>query len=397
MNLEKEQKDYYKKKLEERAESNSSEIAVVQDDDIEDSMPDLCAIKNEPQIAMPNISNSVTSSAKKRKSSAEPNSRSIFLPLEFKSTARSGDDIESLNRNLYDEYCYAMNRDSALTFKRAVSEVSGNIKTCINNSYDSQFDIRLYGIRAIEFLYTHLLTPPSKLDIEDLELVSHKIQEIFGSSIKCVQFQLVSLEGKVFNSRTMDSSKIFDCEKILAYSIKFHDFDTMHTGHEVWLVQHFEKGPGESLWFQGKSHRSYEDAYNLAILSFINFKIPEIDQSRNKLLNEVDLYFLKKTIWREMRVQLDFEEETLEEFDNTIEIEIFCTLTSLYDDEIFLTEKASYSIRKNASEVSRQYAINAAKKKVENKVETKFFEEVFGVDGPTAFMVDQLGRPVEEN
>ena len=84
------------------------------------------------------------------------------------------------------------------------------------------------------------------------------------------------------------------------------DSNTIFTGFEVWLVQDFEKGPGESLWLQGKSHR-YLDAYHFAILNFINLKIPEIDLSKNKLLNEVDLYFLRKKIMLEMGIRLNFE------------------------------------------------------------------------------------------
>ena len=171
------------------------------------------------------------------------------------------------------------------------------------------------------------------------------------------------------------------------------DSNTIFTGFEVWLVQDFDKGPGESLWFQGKSHRSYEDAYHFAILNFINLKIPEIDLSKNKLLNEFDLYFLRKKIMLEMGIRLNFEKIPIGN-----RVDVVCTLTSLYREDISITVTYStVSMRKNAGKVSRQNAINATKKEAEKKAEIKLFEEVFGADGPTAFMVDQLGRPVEEN
>ena len=145
------------------------------------------------------------------------------------------------------------------------------------------------------------------------------------------------------------------------------DSNTIFTGFEVWLVQDFDKGPGESLWFQGKSHR-YLDAYHFAVLNFINLKIPEIDLSKNKLLNEFDLYFLRKKIMLEMGIRLNFEKIPIGN-----RVDVVCTLTSLYREDISITVTYStVSMRKNAGKVSRQNAINATKKEAEKRPKKRY-------------------------
>ena len=144
------------------------------------------------------------------------------------------------------------------------------------------------------------------------------------------------------------------------------------------------------MWFRGQSYRSREDAYDLAVLNLINFKIPKVDRSKNKSLDAVDLHLLRNAIICSFSKGLEFEEE-----EDGNKIEVTCNLIMTVND--FTKHVKTASLRKNASEASKRNAIDEAKEKAKKKAEAEFFEYVFDEDEPTAFTVDQFGRPVEEN
>ena len=161
-------------------------------------------------------------------------------------------------------------------------------------------------------------------------------------------------------------------------------------GFETWLVQDFKNGPGKSLWFRGQSYESSEDAYDLAVLNFINFKIPKVDSSKNKSLDAVDLHLLRNSVICAFSEGLEFEEQV-----DGNKIEVTCNLKMTVND--FTKHVKTASLRKNVSEATKRNAIHEAKEKAKKKAEEAFFEYLFDGDELTAFTVDQFGRPVEEN
>ena len=171
---------------------------------------------------------------------------------------------------------------------------------------------------------------------------------------------------------------------------KNYPMNTLTQGFESWLVQDFENGPGKSIWIRGQSYKSAGHASNLAMLNFINFKLPQVDSSTNKLLDAVDLHLLRNSILWTLSTGLEFDEE-----ENGNRIEVTCTLKT--NDKDFTKHVKTATLRKNVSEASKRNAIHEAKEKAKKKAEEAFFEYLFDGDEPTAFTVDQFGRPVEEN
>ena len=150
---------------------------------------------------MPNTPNSNSSLAKKRKLPAEPNnSNPNYLPLEFNSTKRSGDNLEALNNQLYREYCEVIN-DADLSTGKAVSELCSRITTCMYARYYPDLEIRCLGMEAIKD-WSIFGAPesmlPIKLDIKALESFSSEIAKSFEYCADVVQFDMVSLKGRVF-------------------------------------------------------------------------------------------------------------------------------------------------------------------------------------------------------
>ena len=163
------------------------------------------------------------------------------------------------------------------------------------------------------------------------------------------------------------------------------------SGYVIWLVQDFLKGPNESAWFKGESYKDYGDAYYLAILKLMNFKIPEVDPIKNRLLNSVDLFFLRKAIIHALEIKRSF---------STTKIggkcdagyEAICTLTSDAECNYYSSSSLSFS-GKNRAISGRNQAIERA----QNIAETRFFKKIFDIDEPEEFTVDELGRPVYQN
>ena len=108
------------------------------------------------------------------------------------------------------------------------------------------------------------------------------------------------------------------------------------------------------------------------------------------LLDDVGLLFLRNSILWEFFDGLAYDEE-----EDGNKIEVACTLDMVVEQ--FTQSAKTVSLGQNASEVSKRNAINVAKEKAKKKAEEAFFEHLFDEDEPTAFTVDQLGRPVEEN
>ena len=112
------------------------------------------------------------------------------------------------------------------------------------------------------------------------------------------------------------------------------------------------------------------------------------------LLDDVGLHFLRNSILWEFFNSLEFDER-----EDGNKIEVTCTLNmdvGNYPKEYEGCAK-TVSLRQNASEASKRNAIDVAKEKAKKKAEAEFFEYIFDEDEPTAFTVDQFGRPVEEN
>ena len=154
----------------------------------------------ESRIEMPNTPNSNPSSTKKRKLAAEPNNASSStFPLEFKSTERSGDNVEALNNKLYREYCAVMN-DADLSTEDVISELESRITTCISSRYYPASSIQCMGIDAIRQLLfnSKVSLQPIKLDLQALKSFSSQIAELFKHCTAMVHFEMISLKGRVF-------------------------------------------------------------------------------------------------------------------------------------------------------------------------------------------------------
>ena len=145
---------------------------------------------------MPNTPNSNSSLAKKRKLPAEPNPQNF--PLELKSTERSGDNVEVLNKELYKEYCEVINDDN-LNTEDAASRLKSRIASCTYDEYCPDFDIQCMAIDAIRTLFVRSqeFMQPIKLDIQALKSFSSQIAKSFEYSVNVVQLNTISLKGRV--------------------------------------------------------------------------------------------------------------------------------------------------------------------------------------------------------
>ena len=153
---------------------------------------------------MPNTPNSNPSLAKKRKLPAEIDSASLnTFSLEFKSTERSGDNVEALNNQLYRKYCEVMN-NSNLSTQKAISELQRRVTTCTYAYYYPAADIECMGIDSIRewFIFNSQVSmQPIKLDIQALKSFSSEIAKLFEYSVNVVQLNMISLKGRVFISK----------------------------------------------------------------------------------------------------------------------------------------------------------------------------------------------------
>ena len=152
---------------------------------------------------MSNTPNSNPSLAKKRKLPTEPNKANPNnFPLELKSTKRSGDNVEVLNKELYKEYCEVINDDN-LNTEDAASRLNSRIASCLYDQYYSNFDIQCMGIDAIRtfFVRSQESMQPIKLDIQALKSFSSEIAKSFEYSVNVVQLNMISLKGRVFISK----------------------------------------------------------------------------------------------------------------------------------------------------------------------------------------------------
>lgn len=227
------------------------------------------------------------------------------------------------------------------------------MKSCSQVYHNSTFDIHGEALEAIEFLRRHFYQS-SDVSIENLKFIFAEITERFGGTISCV---IISLMSK--------------------------------TGYEIWLVD-LDESLDKPAWFQGESYNNFSDAHELAVLKLLNFKIPEIDDSKNSLLKNTDLFRLKKAILYGLDMKRHFVEKQTGD-----KIQITCTLKS--ERMAYTGESTTNRIPKKAG-ASRFYwrkiEIREAREKAQDQAETKFFRDVFGIDGPNEFIVDELGRPV---
>ena len=123
----------------------------------------------------------------------------------------------------------------------------------------------------------------------------------------------------------------------------------------------------------------------------MNFKIPEVDPTKNRLLNSVDLFFLRKAIINALEIKRSF---STTEIDGKCDAgyEAICTLTSDAECNYYSNNSLSFS-GKNRAISGKNQAIERA----QNIAETRFFKNIFDIDGPEEFTVDELGRPVYQN
>ena len=277
----------------------------------------------------------------------------------LRESQRSSDNVEVMNPELYEICCNAF---QCLTYKKdktivgeAVYKIK-NMKTCANAWHESKFDINGEAHAAIDFLCTRSLKSSEQPNIDNLKSISAQITKRFGGTMDCLSIHLMSKSGYV-----------------------------------IWLVQDFLKGPNESAWFKGESYKDYGDAYYLAILKLMNFKIPEVDPTKNRLLNSVDLFFLRKAIINALEIKRSF---STTEIDGKCDAgyEAICTLTSDAECNYYSNNSLSFS-GKNRAISGKNQAIERA----QNIAETRFFKNIFDIDGPEEFTVDELGRPVYQN
>ena len=130
--------------------------------------------------------------------------------LQFKSIERTGDNVAILNKKLYETYLVPDPSDSR---KCNPSWKIHQMKACVG-VYNSNFTAYDGGHKAMEFLFAKLSSTEQPC-IKNLKSFFETIPEKYGDLIKCTEIHLVSL-----------------------------------TGHEVWLIQDYDEGPGESLWFR---------------------------------------------------------------------------------------------------------------------------------------------------
>ena len=229
------------------------------------------------------------------------------------------------------------------------------MRTCANAWHESKFDINGEAHAAIDFLCTRSLKSSEQPSIENLKSISAQITKRFGGTMDCLSIHLMSKSGYV-----------------------------------IWLVQDFLKGPNESAWFKGESYKDYGDAYYLAILKLMNFKIPEVDPTKYRLLSSVDLFFLRKAIIHALEIKRSF---------STTKIggkcdagyEAICTLTSDAECNYYSSSNFSFSGKAKIDHIATK---NQAIERAQNIAETRFFKKIFDIDGPEEFTVDELGRPV---
>ena len=265
-----------------------------------------------------------------------------------------------------------------------------SMKSCTDAWWDQTFDIHGEAHEAIEFLRRHLF-PSSDLSIENLKFIFAEITERFGGTINCCRISLMS-----------------------------------KTGYEVWLV---DLDGEKAAWFKGESYKNYSDAFHLAVLNLMNFKIPDIDASKNSLLKDTDIFRLKKTILYALDMKLSFVEERTDDYEENYDgiseptddeeeqtdddeeqtddddgertgykIQITCTLYNEndYDNMIYTGESTTNRLSKKANKNWRKEAIREAREKAQDEAEKQFFWDVFDNEGPNEFTVDELGRPVKE-
>ena len=196
-------------KLKKTTEPGPSGDAFIEIDNNQQARLDLSGIKREPQVAMPNIPNS--NPTKKRKLSAET------TLLEFKSTKRSGDNVAVLNKKLYEKYSFihtlSVSQSSGSRECYPSWKIREYMKSCMD-VYNRSICPYDGGHEAMEFLFARL-SFSEQPSIDNLKLFFEKITEEYGDSIKCTEIHLITIKG-----------------------------------HEVWLVQDYEEGPGKSLWFR---------------------------------------------------------------------------------------------------------------------------------------------------
>ena len=158
----------------------------------------------DPRIEMPNTPNSDPTSTKKRKLPAEPNNASPnYFPLEFKSTKRSGDNVEAMNNELYTRYCEFI-RSDVLSTQDMIYKIQANIRRrqrCRSHRYYSNFDIQRVGVEAIKNLVSFCAqepVQPIKLDIQALKLFASEIPRRVQHCANVVDFSITTLKGTIF-------------------------------------------------------------------------------------------------------------------------------------------------------------------------------------------------------
>ena len=283
----------------------------------------------------------------------------------LRESQRSSDNVEVMNPELYKICCDAF---ECLHYKKTENIVADAVKkiktmrTCANAWHESKFDINGEAHAAIDFLCTRSLKSSEQPSIENLKSISAQITKRFGGTMDCLSIHLMSKSGYV-----------------------------------IWLVQDFLKGPNESAWFKGESYKDYGDAYYLAILKLMNFKIPEVDPTKYRLLSSVDLFFLRKAIIHALEIKRSF---------STTKIggkcdagyEAICTLTSDAECNYYSRSNSSFSGEAKIGHIAKnKESKDQAIERAQNIAETRFFKKIFDIDGPEEFTVDELGRPVYQN